>query len=82
MILIQILRIYLMMIIIRAVISWFNPDPTAPLVRVLTWLTEPALAPLRRLIPPFHLPKTNIYVDLAPFFVILIGGWVLTKIRY
>lgn len=82
MILIQILRIYLFLIIIRAVMSWFNPDPTAPLVRVLTWLTEPALAPFRRLIPPIHVPKTNIHLDLAPFFVMLIGGWLLTKLRY
>ncbi len=82
MILLQILRIYLVLIIIRAVMSWFNPDPSAPLVRILTWLTEPVLLPFRRIIPPIAVPKTNVRIDLAPVFVLLIGGWLLTKLRF
>ena len=80
--LVQILRMYLVLIIIRALMSWFNPDPNAPLVRLLTWLTEPALAPFRRIIPPIAIPKTNVRIDIAPIFVMLIGGWLLTKLRY
>jgi len=79
---IQIIRIYLILVIIRAVISWFNPDPKAPLVRLLTWLTEPVLAPFRRIIPPIPVPRTNVRIDLAPLFVLLIGGWLLTKLRF
>ncbi|HCQ02245.1 MAG TPA: hypothetical protein DIT99_16825, partial [Candidatus Latescibacteria bacterium] len=41
MILLQLLRVYLILIIIRALMSWFKPDPTAPLVRILAWITEP-----------------------------------------
>ncbi|MCY3555759.1 MAG: YggT family protein [Gemmatimonadetes bacterium] len=82
MILIQILRIYLVLIIVRAIMSWFNPDPASPLVRLLTWLTEPVLLPFRRIIPPIPVPKTNVRIDLAPVFVLLIGGWLLTKLRY
>ncbi len=82
MILLQILRMYLVLIIIRAVMSWFNPDPTAPLVRVLTWLTEPVLLPFRRIIPPITVPKTNVRIDLSPFFVLLIGGWLLSRLRF
>ncbi len=82
MILLQILRVYLFLVIIRAVMSWFNPDPEAPLVRVLTWLTEPVLAPFRRIIPPIAIPGTNVRIDLAPIFVLLIGGWLMTKLRY
>jgi YggT family protein len=82
MIFIQLFRVYLILIIIRALMSWFNPDPKAPLVRVLIWLTEPALSPIRRIIPPFSIPKTNVRIDLAPFFVLLIGGWLLTKLKF
>ena len=82
MILVLILRIYLVLIIVRAVMSWFNPDPSAPLVRMLTWLTEPVLAPFRRVIPAIAIPKTNVRIDLSPIFVLLIGGWLLTKLRY
>ena len=82
MILLNLFRVYLILIIIRALMSWFNPDPTAPLVRLLIWITEPALSPFRRIIPPFSVPKTNIRIDLAPFFVLLIGTWLLTKLKF
>ena len=82
MILLQLLRAYLILIIIRALMSWFKPDPTAPLVRILAWITEPALSPIRRIIPPFSIPKTSIRIDLAPFFVLLIGAWILTKLKF
>ncbi len=82
MILLQLIRIYLALIIIRAVISWFNPDPKAPLVRFLAWLTEPALEPIRRIMPPIKIPKCDLQIDLSPFFVLIIGGWLLTKFRY
>lgn len=46
-----ILSIYMWVIIIRAVISWVNPDPFNPIVRVLYQITEPVLWRLRRIIP-------------------------------
>jgi YggT family protein len=35
----------------RAIISWFSPSPTNRLAIILYQLTEPFLAPLRRIIP-------------------------------
>ena len=35
----------------RAVLTWFSPGPTNILVNVLYHVTEPVLAPLRRIIP-------------------------------
>ncbi len=43
------LNIYMWLIIIRALLSWVNPDPYNRLVRFIYRATEPALAPLRRL---------------------------------
>jgi len=40
-----------MLILLRVVISWYLPRPTNILVRILHRLTEPILAPLRRIIP-------------------------------
>ena len=38
-------------IIFRAILSWFSPRPTNILVIILHRITEPILAPLRRIIP-------------------------------
>jgi len=38
-------------IILRAILSWFSPRPTNILAVILFRVTEPLLAPLRRIIP-------------------------------
>ena len=46
---------YMVVLVIRAVMSWFPVRPGTPwatLYRVVLDLTEPVLAPLRRVIPP------------------------------
>ena len=58
---------YKWVIIIRALLSWVNPDPYNPIVQALTRLTEPALRPLRKLAPPY-----KVGVDLSPLIAVLI----------
>ena len=38
-------------ILLRVIVSWYSPRPTNIVVRILHRLTEPILAPLRRIIP-------------------------------
>ena len=48
-------NLYLIILIARAIFSWFPlsaDSPFIPLVRFLRAVTEPVLAPLRRIIPP------------------------------
>jgi YggT family protein len=59
----QVLWLYMWVIIIRAVISWVNPDPWNPIVRFIYQVTEPVLQPIRR-----RLPATGI--DFSPLIVI------------
>ena len=59
------------LIIIRALISWVNPDPYNPIVQFLYKFTEPLLAPFRRLVPLYSMG-----VDLSPIFA-LIFIWFL-----
>ena len=54
------------LIIIRALISWVNPDPYNPIVQFLYKTTEPFLLPFRRIIPAWR-----IGIDLSPIFAIL-----------
>jgi len=44
----KILWAYMWLIIIRALISWVNPDPYNPIVRFLIKVTEPVLYFVRR----------------------------------
>lgn len=60
------ITIYIWIIIIRALISWVNPDPFNPIVRFLYRATEPVLRPIRR-----KLPTYQIGLDLSPLLVIL-----------
>jgi len=54
------------LIIIRAVLSWVNPDPYNPIVKFIHMVTEPMLAPLRGLVPSYR-----IGLDLSPLIAIL-----------
>jgi len=38
-------------IMLRAIVSWFSPSPTNRLAIILYQVTEPFVAPLRRIIP-------------------------------
>jgi YggT family protein len=59
------LELYKWFIIISALITWVNPDPSNPLVQILRRLTEPVYAYIRRYIP------TSINgIDLSPIIVI------------
>ena len=44
-------RVLTFAIIFRAILSWFSPRPTNMLVVIVNKVTEPLLAPLRRIIP-------------------------------
>ena len=62
-----VLNIYMWVIIIRALISWVNPDPYNPIVQILTRMTEPVLRPIRKLVPPY-----KVGIDLSPMIAILV----------
>jgi len=59
------------LIIIRALISWVNPDPYNPIVQFLYKTTEPLLAPFRRI-----MPASSMGLDISPLFA-LIFIWFL-----
>ena len=47
-------------IIIRSLMSWFTVDPKNILVNIVHTITEPILAPLRRVLPRLEM------IDLSP----------------
>ena len=62
-----VLSIYMWIIIIQAILSWVNPDPFNPIVRILYQVTEPVLSRLRRI-----LPLQFGGMDFTPFVLVLV----------
>ncbi len=61
------LDLYSWVVIAAALITWVSPDPRNPVVMFLRQVTEPVLAPVRRLLPPW---KTG-GLDFSPLIVII-----------
>jgi len=59
-------EILTVVIILRAILSWFVTNPTNRLVIILNHITEPVLAPLRRIIP-----QTSM-IDFTPLVAIIL----------
>ena len=63
-----VLTVLYWLILIRALISWVNPDPYNPIVQFLYKATEPILYPIRRMIPM----QFGIGIDISPIIAFLI----------
>jgi YggT family protein len=62
-------------IIIRALMSWFNPSPDNPIVRLVIEITEPVLSPLRRIVPRIGM------IDITPIVAILLMNVIESMLR-
>ena len=66
MLLIDLLDIYSLIVFGAVIVSWIQLPPTNPVVRFLDTVTEPILAPIRRVLPDMG------GLDFSPL-VLLIG---------
>ena len=62
-----VLTIAYWLILIRALISWVNPDPFNPIVQFLYKATEPILEPFRRILPV----GLRFGIDISPIIAFL-----------
>ena len=72
------LTIFYWLILIRALISWVNPDPHNPIVQFLNNVTEPVLHPIRKMLPF----RFKLAIDISPliaFFLIMFLRYFLVK---
>jgi YggT family protein len=68
-----VLEAYVVVLLLRAVLSWFPTradSPLRPVETVLHRATEPVLAPMRRAVPPVRLGGG--YLDLSILIVIIV----------
>lgn len=62
-----VLTIFYWLILVRALVSWVNPDPFNPVVQFLYKTTEPILAPIRRALPL----SFRFGIDISPIIAFL-----------
>ena len=55
------------LILVRALLSWVNPDPFNPIVQFLGKVPEPILAPIRKVLPPAF----RFGIDISPIIAFL-----------
>lgn len=63
------LSILYWLVLIRALISWVNPDPFNPIVQFLNRTTEPILHPIRKILPPMAIDISPVIAFLAIIFL-------------
>ena len=68
----DLIQIYIIVLVVRALFSWFPPPSggLATLYRILLDLTEPVLAPLRRVIPPAGMFDLSFLVLIVILYVL------------
>ena len=71
----QVLWFYFIIIFVSVILSWVNPGTYNPVTSILYSLTEPIMAPVRRLIPSVG------GLDLSPIFVIIAIGALMQIVQ-
>lgn len=69
------LQVLLVAILIRVVLTWFPVDPSNPVIRIIFEVTEPVLAPFRRVIPRIGM------FDLSPIAAMLVIQVILSNLH-
>jgi YggT family protein len=73
------LQILWLAILVRVILSWFPVDPSNPIIRIVWDVTEPVLAPFRRVIPRIGMFDLS---PLAAFLVISFLQQELVQLRF
>ncbi len=79
-ILVDLIQVYIVVLFVRIILTWFPTNPWSGLgrfERALGRVTDPVLAPIRRVLPPLRVGGGGI--DLSPI-VLLVALEVLVSI--
>jgi YggT family protein len=67
-------QLYVVVLFARAILSWFplrSDSPFVPVARFLNTITEPVLAPFRRIIPPMGMFDVSFIIVLLLFQIVI-----------
>ena len=63
---VRLVDLYSLVVLVAVIVTWIPVDRRNPLVSVLRSLTEPALAPIQRVLPPMG------GLDLSPMVLLIL----------
>jgi YggT family protein len=66
MLLARLIDLYSLVVLAAVIVSWIQLPPYHPVVKLLNNLTEPALAPIRKIIPPIG------GLDITPMLLLVL----------
>lgn len=69
-------QIYFFMILAMIILSWIAPGGNSPVLYLLHQLTEPVMAPFRKILPPMG------GLDLSPIFVFIVINILQITLRH
>jgi YggT family protein len=75
------IQLYMLVIFIRIIMSWFPPTPGTTYAQIFEGfdrVTEPVLAPVRAMLPPLRMGGMGL--DLSPIVVFIVGTLLLRAI--
>ena len=67
---IGLITLYSYVVLIRVLISWFNPNPNNPIVQFLRGVTDPALDLVRSFLPQFFRSTGIDFTPIVLFFLL------------
>ncbi len=70
------LMLYMGIVFVACLVSWFRPDPYNPIVRLLRNLTEPAFWRIRKYLPFVYARG----IDFAPLVLLVLLSFVRTAV--
>jgi YggT family protein len=70
-----VLSVLWLIVLGRVVVSWVDPGGRSQVAALLIQVTEPILAPVRRMLPPAGM------IDLSAFVVLVVLGVLLGAVR-
>jgi len=76
-------QLYILLLIARALLSWFSASGNPSLAKVdhvLGAITEPVLKPVRSVIRPVRVGGA--YLDLSILVVVIVGQILVTRVLY
>jgi YggT family protein len=77
----RLLNVYLLVLLVRVIMSWVPPTPGTTYAQIYSFVwnvTEPVLGPVRRALPPMRVGMMAL--DLSPLIVIVGGQLLLANI--
>jgi len=81
-ILVDLIQAYIVVLFVRIILTWFPTDPWSGLgrfERALGRVTDPVLAPIRRVLPPLRVGGGGI--DLSPIVLLVVLEVLVSILR-